>query len=485
MKLCVMVLAIFVGLSANGVDAVKPGFQARVTQHALDYANQKALDALDAQIRSAHIPDQSGESGHLSYSLTKIHITGFTKPGSNIRLVPNVGLSWSASNAGISLHSDWHARYKQGWFKVSASGSVDVSVKQVSFKVTMDFGVDSTGRPSISSGGCKCSVGSVDIHFHGSLRWALDLFRRQIEKRVRGLLPGMLCNALKNLINNNAESQLKKLKVMTPLINNLFMLDYRLVSKSSFQPAYMETYHKGEITWKTDPALPPFSPSPLPPSSSTNNMLYLWVGQYVPQSFVYAAQKHGFLRYNVTSKDLPPEAKGFLNTTCTSLTCIGLLFPPVAKKYPGRTVTLRMNSTMVPEVSMAPNLLEARLAGDIALYVDTPSGPAPYLLTLGVSAIFNATATINDQLIKGNISGYSFKVTVLDSAVGPLKSKVVNTMVGLAMRFFIIPKINEQGNHGFPLPVTENIKFVNTRLQIQQNALMIGTDLQYNFFFHG
>ncbi|KAL8601077.1 hypothetical protein ACOMHN_040778 [Nucella lapillus] len=482
--LCVFVLALLVGLSAYGVDAVKPGFQARITQHALDYANQKALDALNAQIKGARIPDLSGNSGHLSYSLNNILIKDFNKPSSSIRLVPNVGLTWAASNAGISIHADWHAKYKIGWFKSSASGRVDVSASQVSFTVPMAFGVDSSGRPSIKSGGSSCQVGHVNVDFHGGLKWALNLFRGAIEHRVREILPGKLCEALNKLINTDAENQLKKMKVKSPLVHHLFMLDYRLVSPPSFQPAYMETYHKGEITWDADSQQPPFSPSPLPPSPSSSNMLYLWVGEYLPRSFIYAAQKHGFLRYNVTTKDLPPEAKGFLNTTCTSLTCIGLLFPPVSKKYPGHTVTMRMNSTMVPEVSMSPNRLEAKLEGTITLYVDTPSGPAPYLLTVGVSAGFNMTATIDSQLIKGKITGNDFKVKVLDSAVGPLQSKTVNTMVGLAMRFFIIPKINEQGSHGFPLPVTDDVKFVNTHLQIQQNALMIGTDLQYKFHFH-
>ncbi|KAL8601079.1 hypothetical protein ACOMHN_040780 [Nucella lapillus] len=77
----------------------------------------------------------------------------------------------------------------------------------------------------------------------------------------------------------------------------------------------------------------------------------------------------------------------------------------------------------------------------------------------------------------------NFKVKVLDSAVGPLQIKTVNTLVSLAMKFFI-PKINEQWSHGFPLPVTDDVKFVNTHLQIQQNALMIGTDLQYDFHPH-
>nr|QNL15278.1 lipopolysaccharide-binding protein-like protein [Littorina littorea] len=475
-------LAVLLTVS-SGVVAVRPGFKARITQHALDYANQQAIDALAAMVPKASIPDQSGSSGDVDYTLKNIRITGFTKPSSSIKIVPGTGLKWSAANAGVNLHADWRVKYKKGWFKVSTSGNVDVSAHGVSFSVTMALGDDSSGRPAISSAGCSCSVGGVDIHIHGNIAFILNLFKHEIEKRVRRMIPGKLCDAVNQQINANAENQLKKLKVMTPLANKKFMLDYRLVSAPAFQSAYMETFHKGEITWTANPQTPPFSPLAIPPYTPSNNMLYLWIGKYVPQSFLYAAQQNGFLRYNLTTKDLPPDNRGFLNTTCSSGSCIGNLVPAVGKKYPNTTVELHMLSTSLPAVNMSPGKLEASFAGEIALYANTPSGKKPYLLTLSVSAIFNMSAGIADQLVKGNITGSSFKVAVKESAVGPQSSKRINLLVGLAMKLFIIPKMNTQGEKGFPLPVTGDFKFLNTQLHIMQDALMIGTDLQYTIKF--
>ena len=73
-------------------------------------------------------------------------------------------------------------------------------------------GDDSTGRPSIKSGGCSCSVDGVDIDIHGDIAFFLNLFKHEIEKRVRALIPGKLCDAVNEEVNNKAESQLKKLK---------------------------------------------------------------------------------------------------------------------------------------------------------------------------------------------------------------------------------------------------------------------------------
>ncbi|KAK7474843.1 hypothetical protein BaRGS_00033915 [Batillaria attramentaria] len=472
------------GLWSVAFATTPAGFKARITSAALNYASTKAMDALAVELPKTNIPDQSGSSGHVSYSLENIRITRFSKPSSSIQLNPGQGLTWSASNAGIDLHADWHAKYKQGWFKVSDHGSLDASLSGVSFSISIAVRADSSGRPEVAAAGCSCSIRSVDIKFHGDIvSKILDLFRGQVERKVRDIIPGKLCDALNSQINNNAEQQLKKLKVVMGLLDDLFLLDYRLVQSPSFQTGFFETNHKGEITWKAKPEQPPFSPAPMPSSPASQNMLYLWIGQYLPQSFVYAAQHNGFLQYNLTAQDLPPGNRSILNTTCTSFLCVGRLIPEIGAKYPGSTVRLHMNSTTMPVIRMDPGELEAKMAGDIAMYAQTPHGDTPYLLTLNVSATFNMSATIANQLLVGKITGSSFKVGVLKSAVGELNAKAINAMVGLAMKLFIIPKMNEKGAHGFPLPVTDQVKFVSSKLEIQKNALMIATDLQYDLHF--
>ena len=80
-------------------------------------------------------------------------------------------------------------------------------------------GDDSTGRPSIKSGGCSCSMDGVDIDIHGDIAFFLNLFKHEIEKRVRALIPGIVCDAVNDEVNNKAESQLKKLKGQSFLRN--------------------------------------------------------------------------------------------------------------------------------------------------------------------------------------------------------------------------------------------------------------------------
>ena len=63
---------------------------------------------------------------------------------------------------------------------------------------------------------------------------------------------------------------------------------------------------------------------------------------------------------------------------------VKIKFFQIGKLYPGCTLELRMNSTVMPVVKIGPGLLEADFAGDIAFYAHTNNGKIAYLLTLGV-----------------------------------------------------------------------------------------------------
>lgn len=53
--------------------------------------------------------------GHTSYNVFyRMRITKFTKPTSVVSMVPNTGLLWKSSGIGMSLHGDFHYKYKKG-----------------------------------------------------------------------------------------------------------------------------------------------------------------------------------------------------------------------------------------------------------------------------------------------------------------------------------------------------------------------------------
>lgn len=64
-------------------------------------------------------------------------------------------------------------------------------------------------------------------------------------------------------------------------------------------------YLQGEIYWRTENTTEaPMNAPPMQDSSATQNMLYLWVSDYIFATIAYVAQKHNFLVYNLTAKDV-------------------------------------------------------------------------------------------------------------------------------------------------------------------------------------
>ncbi|KAJ8302426.1 hypothetical protein KUTeg_018822, partial [Tegillarca granosa] len=193
-----LLLVLIVGTFSQTL-STNPGLKARITQTGLDYVGLR-------------IPDQHGKSGDVSYDVTNSRITGFQRPQSSITMNPPSGLRWTASGTVIALKGDWHYTLKKWFIRISDHGSFDVTVKGLSFDLGIKLGADKDGRPDISSSGCSCDIGSVDVKIHGKLDVIYNLFKGVIGKKIKDLLKDKMCDLIKDAINKDAENALQKIK---------------------------------------------------------------------------------------------------------------------------------------------------------------------------------------------------------------------------------------------------------------------------------
>ncbi|KAH3787316.1 hypothetical protein DPMN_165437 [Dreissena polymorpha] len=169
--------------------AANSGFKARITKSGLDYAYDVAVNAITKMASTITLPDISGVISGFSYSVNNIRVTSFTPPASVIGLVPDQGLQWTASGVGVQIEASF--TYKALF--IGGDGSVSANISGVGFDLSIELGVDATGRPSISTRKCVSSVGDVDIQFDGSiLAWLLNLLKGFIEDDIRDILPTKL-----------------------------------------------------------------------------------------------------------------------------------------------------------------------------------------------------------------------------------------------------------------------------------------------------
>lgn len=391
----VRLLLLLLTTNVMATSAVNSGVKMRLTSKGITYASSIAEAAIKAELQSLHIPDQSGQDGHLSWSLTNIQTQSVNSPSSQITLDPQQeGLTWVLSNFGISLKADWHAKYKKAWIKVSDHGSVSVGLHDVSLTLTAGFG-QKDERPSIYSKSCSASIGDVSIDFHGGTAVIWNLFKGILERKFRDLLQTRICEIVVKLVNEDANQALSKMKVYIQ-IDNCFLLDYGLVAAPVITSTYLEVLNKGEFYWAADKQECPFSPDAIPPWSEDDSMLYVWLTEYAAKTFAYVAHNHGYLRYNLTNKNLPGDQAGYLNTTCSKM-CIGKVIPQIAKEYPDSWVELQIKSTAVPTIQITTENITSSAWADIDLVAHTPDGSTHYLLTLNVSLSLTVQASIADE----------------------------------------------------------------------------------------
>ncbi|PIK39016.1 putative bactericidal permeability-increasing protein [Apostichopus japonicus] len=484
-----IVIILFLGSSL----AVKTGFQARITPTGLRFLSDVGVRKLKEEISKATIPDQSGSAdvviGTIRYSLTNIHVTRFDIPSASISTVTDVGLKVSASGLSISLHGDW--RYKlDSFIPVSDSGSFDVWISDVTLYVTIEIGVDATGRPTVysSSNDCAFYAGRVDITLHGGASWLYNLFDSEIADKIQDTLNhqtsfwftfsfvifGIYFPTVVASITDKAE------------------IDYSLVTSPIFDVT-LTTSHKGEIYQKGNHTEAPYEIPTIPSDPDQSKMVFMWMTDYVANSAGYVLQNTGFFQYNVTQDKVPPSSKISLNT---SEFAVEFLIPQLAKLYPDMMMQLNLNTTQPPLVSITPDKVGATVTGDVAAYVMQPNNTLAYLFTLEASVhaldfenngLFWKNAEFDNQHINTDVGRENGnRVGVEGLEVGPylvlidIKIDKLRLKFQLACKMFIIPKINDMGAAGVPVPSFDKYSLQNPELTQGKGFVKIGTDMVYD-----
>lgn len=384
------------------------------------------------------------------------------------------------TNAALSIHGNWHYKYRKGFIKISDSGSFDVDVSGVFGSVSVTLGVTQTGEPTIRSTACNFKINTVSIHLHGGASWLYDLFKKFIEKGLRRNMQDKICAEARKAIDVNAARELATLKVQI-VIDEKWLLDYRLVSPPSFGENFFESYLKGEFFFAGQQIEAPFKPASLPLPKTADHMVSFWMSDYVLNTVGYTLHQHNVLMYNLTQKDLPDDQKVILNTTCCSTcNCIGKILPAISKAYPDAVVEAFMATSEPPLVDINPNTVRGNFSGIIDLTVRLHNGTVAHLFKIKVVAEISIRPTFDGMTLKATVSRFDEKISVVSSSIGPVPEILLEFFFNNAKKLFIIPQLNNVGSKGFPLPHVDHVQFVNTSLQLMSNCVSLRSDIQYN-----
>ncbi|XP_060075286.1 lipopolysaccharide-binding protein-like [Ylistrum balloti] len=457
------------------------GMKLRITTAGLNYANKVLIDNLKKKTEENKIDDLIHNAHHLSFQLTGIHVLRLSVPSSSVTLMKDEGLQWSARDVEISVSADYHYEYEKKILipiKISGHGSVDITVRGASFAVQIGMGVDKTNRPSIHTTSVYCHIDDVKAHFSGGLdAMILNLVIGLVQDYLKNVLKDNLCDLLDKSVNHDTEKSMQRLKISSH-IGKHFVLDYGLLIAPVFHTDSVETFHKGIIYVMNKNETVPFHPSPFPPITTNNKMLYAWISGYMFNSLTYHAQMQGMLKRTLTNNDFGENA--FLNISCKfGAMCIGKFLPQLREHFPNQYVEIEMVSTKAPDIALINGELHLIMNGKMTLYVrPTSTTERHYLFTMDVDLMSAIKVSYAAGYLHSKLGEMSFSVCIWNSTVHPLYERALNFIMQNVVKQYIQPVLEGQGAKGLPLIITDDVRLVNTDIQLTQDAIMIETDVE-------
>ncbi|XP_060691934.1 bactericidal permeability-increasing protein-like isoform X2 [Hemiscyllium ocellatum] len=450
-----------------------PGLKVRVTQKALDYGRQVGVQVLRQKLRQIQIPDVSGEThlpviGHVKYQVTGMHINDFGLPQSAIGFYAGTGIKLSISNAYIHINGNWRVKY----LFISDHGSFDLSVKGLSISEAIGMTRDETGRPAVHSAGCTAYIGSLDIKFHGGASWLYNLFSSSLEDPIRSSLIQQICPKVSNAING-LEEHLRNMKVASH-VDKYAVIEYSLVNPIAITNKFMDLDFKGEFYSVAKHEEPPFKPPQVPLSEQTDHMMYLGLSDFFANSAGFAYYRAGALNMNITDDMIPKQSPIRLNTST-----FGAVIPQVEKLYPNMLMLMSFHANQQPVLKVTPNNITIQASGAINTFAILPNSSLAPLFVLDISASVSAQVAISKMKLIGSLKLNRLLLSLKHSDVGPFKVTILQGLLNFAVKAVVLPKINERLATGFPLPNVDHLSFVNPLIKVNQDVLVIATDIHY------
>ncbi|XP_072370669.1 bactericidal permeability-increasing protein-like [Scyliorhinus torazame] len=450
-----------------------PGLKVRVTQKALEYGRQVGIQALQQKLRQIQIPDVSGKThvpvvGHVHYQISGMHISAFSLPTSAVGFYAGTGIKLSIDNAYIHITGHWRVKY----LFISDSGSFDLSVSGLSISEVIGMTRDDTGRPAVHSAGCTANVGSLDITFHGGASWLYNLFSSSLEDPIRSSLNREICPKVSDAVNG-LERHLKTIKISSH-VDKYAEIEYSLVNPIAITNTFMDLDFKGEFYAAAQHKEPPFSPPPVSLSKQADHMMYLGLSDFFANSAGFAYYGAGALHVNITDDMLPKHSPIRLNTSS-----FGHFLPQVEKLYPNMLMLMNLHANQQPILKATPNNITVQAWGAIDTFAILPNSSLAPLFVLDIHASVSMKMAISQMKLAGSMKLTSLHLSLGHSDIGCFKVDMLQELLKFAVEMVVLPMVNARLANGFALPSVDHLSFVSPLLKVNQDVLVIATDIKY------
>ncbi|CAC5392008.1 LBP [Mytilus coruscus] len=262
------------------LSARNPGIRLQITPRGINIVNTVAAVLVSKNAKTMKITNQAGRDINVEYELKDIKIKKFQLGKSSITRYTANSLKWTAENIDLDIDGQYQYKYRRFSVKYSDKGSFTVNFSKMAFKIQIQLGTDSSGRPAVRASQCVHAYGPIKYVFHGGKDWILKLFAEKAIQGIRNKFQNNLCVIVKTLVDKNAQRTVSNVNVKIPLGNSM-MVDYRLLSYPSVSTYHLEVDFKGTVLWRYGQTEAPYSAASFPSNYDTTKMAYIAISDYL------------------------------------------------------------------------------------------------------------------------------------------------------------------------------------------------------------
>ncbi|XP_008696326.1 lipopolysaccharide-binding protein-like isoform X1 [Ursus maritimus] len=481
---CVVVALLLLAMvSGFGEGASNPGFVARITRKGLEYGRRFGVAILKKELSTIKLPDFSGSFKvgwikSVSYDFYRLKIHRFELRNSDLRLRPRQGVTASLSNNYVFVSGNW--KVKKAF--VTLDGTFDVSVDGISISVSLNLGKDHSGRPTASVAHCRSSIGHISADISGRLSWILNLFHERIENNFKNILEQkvdkrmssfVICEMVRKSTTSHLEPYLRTLPVIL-MIDQVAGIDYSLVGAPQVTSQVLDTPFKGEFFGRNWHSPAPFDAPTIRLTEKHDHMVYFAVSEYVFNTASRVYHQAGRMNFTIQNKHIPMDSPIRLHTSS-----FRTIIPRLARLYPNTELELEMSPESAPFLRFTPGNVTLMPVLDIQAFALLPtSSDRKPLFQLRVTTNISATISVSSDRIVGSVTtGSKLKLELKHSNVRFINVELMEAILNYYALHTIYPSLNAKLEEGFPLPLPRDTHLNSLELQVHENFLLLGANL--------
>ena len=473
-------------LIATALSATNPGMKVVLSDEGIDGIKNTLLPYIYDLAQHMHIGDINGTQdvpaiGTVTYSVTDIHFPKVYIGKSKVYCDPGAqAMDASASDIALEVAFSWEFSQKN-WPHAQDRGTGMAVDKDGMATIVLSVDYNHTSHiPEMHTRSFTLGLGKLTVklqsHSGSVVSWFEDLFadvvilmlKSTIERAAATAVPPMLDASLQNTL------------VVQPFQMEVFSgvgLDYSFPAKSVVTDHDIALPIAGEFyPYNKQPGTTPGEPLPLPDSSTTHEMLEVYMSEWALNSLGIAAFYGGKLTTTLTEFSVPVEQRKYFVSGYYAQVAPGII--DVYGNESSMAVVVNVESE--PNTTIADDGFDVESIVRVALLGRKEQDPSyTKAFVIDCQLHLDGLISTNGEYIIGNMTAGEYSTKLVDSAVGNVDMAGLKEMVDDTLTT-AISYANQVLAQGIPLPSLRGLSIQKPIIVWSaSHYVLLSGDLQY------